>query len=113
MGKEGIVSTTVTAEAGDYDRGKNTLKLNGKIAVDSAEGYAIRMTDADIDFEAGTMASPNPVHVTYGEHKTTGKSLAVTESGDIIILKGEVRTTLMPEKRVPAQVAPPQEQVRR
>ena len=32
-------TTSVTAEAGDYDHEKSTIKLLGPIAVDSADGY--------------------------------------------------------------------------
>ena len=92
-------SATVKAEAGDYDRSENTLKLHGVIAVDSSEGYSLRMTDAAIDLGAGTIASPNPVTVGYADSQTTGGSLSVTGGGQVIVLQGAVRTTLMPPKR--------------
>lgn len=113
IGKAGKVGATITAESGDYDRGKSTMQLHGAISVDSPEGYSVRMTDADIDLGAGTMVSPNPVTVTYGRHKTTGKTIAVAGGGDSIILQGDVRTTLIPEKRAPASAAPVGEQVLR
>lgn len=113
MGRDGKVATTITAESGDYDRAKGTLQLRGKIAVDSAEGYAVRMTDADVDLGARTLVSPNPVTVTYGEHRTSGDSVSVTGGGDVIVLQGQVRTTLIPQKREPAPLAPAQERVRR
>jgi lipopolysaccharide export system protein LptC len=113
MGRDGKVATTITAESGDYDRAKNTLQLRGKIAVDSAEGYAVRMTDAEVDLGARTLVSPNPVSLTYGEHTTSGNSVSVTGGGKVIVLQGEVRTTLIPDKRKPAPLAPAQEQVQR
>jgi lipopolysaccharide export system protein LptC len=92
--------TTVTAEAGNYDHQKRTLQLIGKISIESAEGYRLEMTGARIDFGAGMLASENPVSIGYTGDKITGDSLSVTGGGDIIVIDGHVRTTLMPPKRV-------------
>ena len=100
--------TTISAEAGEYDHGERTLRLTGEIAIDSAEGYLLRMTDAEIDFEAGTLASPNPVSVRYEDSEITGGRLSVTESGRLIVIEGQVRTMLMPPRREPVP-APAQE----
>lgn len=89
----------IAAEAGDYDHGKKTLRLEGVIAIDSAEGYALRMTGAEIDFEAGTLASPNPVTVTYENSTVSGDRMSVTDGGDRLVFEGGVRTVLMPPKR--------------
>ena len=45
-------ATSITAEAGDYDHEKSTLQLLGAIAVNSADGYRLRMSGANIDFGA-------------------------------------------------------------
>jgi lipopolysaccharide export system protein LptC len=96
---EGQGTATITAESGDYDNGKSTLQLYGGIAVDSSEGYALRMSDAQIDLRGGTMTSPNPVTVSYQDSRTSGRSISVTGGGKSIVLQGDVRTTLMPPKR--------------
>jgi lipopolysaccharide export system protein LptC len=87
---------TVAAEAGDYDQRENRLTLHGAIAVDSTEGYAVRMTDADIDLEEGTLRSPNPATVTYQGSEIVGQSVSVIDSGKLIVFEGGVRTTLIP-----------------
>lgn len=102
-------TATIEAAAGDYDNTKSTLLLHGGIAVDSSEGYALRMTDADVDLRAGTMASSNPVTVSYEDSETTGQSLSVTRGGQLIVLEGGVRTVLMPPKRQPAPARPVEE----
>lgn len=96
---EGQGTATVTADNGDYDNAAGTLKLTGGIAVDSSEGYTLRLEDADIDLKAGTMFSANPVAVTYEDSRTTGEKLSVTGGGQSIVLENSVRTTLMPPKR--------------
>jgi lipopolysaccharide export system protein LptC len=92
-------TATITAEAGDYDNAESTLQVEGAITVDSSQGYALEMEGADIDFGAGTMMSPNPVTVRYEDSRTTGQSIAVSEGGDLIVVEGGVRTTLLPPKR--------------
>jgi len=98
--------TNITAEAGDYDHDKNTLKLLNEIAVDSAEGYRLRMTDARVDFGANTMATDNPVSIGYGDSTITGQRMSVSHGGKMIVIEGGVRTVVMPPKRAPSPSAP-------
>jgi lipopolysaccharide export system protein LptC len=99
-------TTDLTAEAGSFDNGKGSLVLRGAIEVTSSEGYGLRMTDAAIDFKAGTMRSPNPVSVRYQDSETVGDSIAVSEGGNVIVLEGRVRTVLMPPERAEPATEP-------
>jgi lipopolysaccharide export system protein LptC len=101
-------AVTIKAEAGEYDHSGSTLNLQGDIVVDSAEGYALRMRDAAIDFKAGTLDSPNPVSLGYQGSEITGARFDVREGGKVMRFEGGVRTTLMPPKRE-QQSAPPSE----
>ncbi len=91
--------TTISAGTGDYDHGAFTLRLEGDIVVDSSGGYALRMHDADIDFEAGTMRSGSPVTVTYSDSEVTGQRFEATDGGRHLLFTGGVRSTIMPPKR--------------
>jgi lipopolysaccharide export system protein LptC len=99
-------TATIRAASGDYDNAATTLKLTGGIAVDSSQGYALTMQDADIDLRNGTMRSANPVTISYQDSRTSGQSISVTEGGQNIALEGGVTTILMPPKRAPAPAAP-------
>jgi hypothetical protein len=106
--------TTVTAGSGQYDHAKSTLRLEGTVAVDSAEGYALRMSDAEIDFDAGTMQSAHPITVIYADSEISAQRFIATGGGATILLEGGVRTTIMPPNRevsampaAPATPAPP------
>jgi lipopolysaccharide export system protein LptC len=103
-------TATITAGSGDYDNTESTLKLHGGIAVESSEGYALKMSDADIDLRGGTLASVNPVTISYQDSTTTGESISVSGGGQVIVLDGGVRTTLMPPKRAPVLEAQPAEE---
>ena len=98
--------TNITAEAGEYDHQKSTLQLLGPIAVDSAEGYRLRMTDAHVDFGAGTLATDNPVSIGYGDSQITGERMSVSSGGKSVIVEGNVRTVLTPPKRSATPPAP-------
>jgi len=92
-------ATTITAESGDYDHGGSTLGLRGEITLSSEEGYSVRMRDADIDFKAGTLVSPNPVSVGYQGSEIAGERFSASGGGKVLSFEGGVRTTLMPPKR--------------
>ncbi|MDQ3559046.1 MAG: hypothetical protein M3453_07650, partial [Pseudomonadota bacterium] len=63
-------------------------------------------TDADIDFGGGTIASPNRVTLRFADSETTGGAISVTGGGQVIVMEGGVRTTLMPPKRPAAPLEP-------
>jgi len=98
--------TDITAEAGDYDHEKSTLQLLGPIAINSAEGYRLRMSGARVDFGAGTMISDNPVSIGYGGSEISGERLSVSGGGKLIVIEGKVRTVLMPPKREASAAEP-------
>ena len=99
-------TATITAQSGNYDNTDGTLVLNGPISMKSSQGYVLNMTGADVDLKAGTMSSQSPVSVGYQDSSTTGQSLSVTQGGELIVLDGGVRTTLMPPRRA-AATSPP------
>lgn len=92
-------TTRVVADTGDYDHTAQTLHLAGSIAVQTGEGYTLHLTDADIDFKAGTMKSDNATKVDYGDSTVASDRLAVSDNGKLIVFDGSVRTTILPPKR--------------
>ncbi|MGH6924771.1 MAG: LPS export ABC transporter periplasmic protein LptC [Propylenella sp.] len=98
--------TTIVAGAGLYDHEGRRLRLEGNVSVDSAGGYALRMTDADIDFLGGTMQSAHPVTVIYADSEVTGQRFFATDGGKRVLFEGGVRTIVMPPKRKATQNLP-------
>lgn len=92
-------ATRIAADAGDYDHDKSTLQLLGAIAVNSAEGYRLRMSGAHVDFENGTMVSDNRVSIGYAESEITGDRMIVSDGGKVIVIEGRVVTKVLPPKR--------------
>lgn len=92
-------TATITAGGGDYDNGSATLKLIGGIRVESSMGYQISLKNAEIDLQAGTLVSRNPVTIRYQDSEVTGDTMSVSDGGKIIVLEGRVESNLMPPKR--------------
>ncbi len=92
-------SATITAGGGDYDNSSATLKLIGGIRVDSSMGYQVSLKNAEIDLQAGTLVSHNPVTVRYQDSEITGDTMSVTDGGKRIVIEGRVESNLMPPKR--------------
>ncbi len=98
-------TTTITAEAGDYDHNKRLIRLLGAIAADTSSGYTLHLTDADVDLAGGTLVTENPVKIGYGDSTVTGKRFSASDGGKVIVVEGDVHTLLMPPKRAPAAAA--------
>jgi lipopolysaccharide export system protein LptC len=96
-------TSTVTAEAGEYDHGGGTLALQGAIAIATGDGYGLTLRDVDIDFRRSSIDTAEPVVIRYDDSETRGDRMTVREGGRIVVLEGNVRTTLLPPK-LPAEI---------
>ena len=92
-------SATITAGGGDYDNSRNTLKLLGGITVESTLGCRVSMKNAEINLQAGSLVSKNPVTIRYQDSEITGNTMTVSDGGKVIVLEGRVQSSLMPPKR--------------
>ncbi len=99
-------TTTINAEAADYDHSNGVIKLLGAITADTPSGYSVHLTDADVDLSAGTLVTENPVTIEYGGSRVTGKRFSSSDGGKVIVIEGDVRTVLLPPKRTPDAAAP-------
>lgn len=86
----------IRAGIGVYDADAKTLDLSGKVAVDLNDGMTIRLEDAAIDIETGTLRTDSPVEVDTGRARVTSDSLTVQDRGKTIIFEKRVRMTLLP-----------------
>ncbi len=87
---------SVTAGTGIYDADGKTLRLGDAVAVDTEDGMSIRMEDAAIDIESGTMSTQNPVSVDTGRAFVSAETLLVEDKGDKIVFENRVRMTIRP-----------------
>ncbi len=87
----------VLAGGGLYDASAKTLSLADLVTVDTEDGMHIRLQDADINIDAGTLITLNPVEVSSGRSVVTAESMRVEDRGKKIVFESRVRMTLYPQ----------------
>jgi lipopolysaccharide export system protein LptC len=85
------------AGGGEYDASAKTLKLADSVSVDTDDGMKLRLVDADIDINAGTLNTLNPVEVDTGQALLTAESMQVEDGGKKIVFESRVRVTIYPQ----------------
>lgn len=86
----------VGAGTGVYDTEARTLELSGQVRVDTDDGMSIRLENAAIDIDKGTLVSNSPVTVDTGRARVSAQSLKVSNKGKSIVFENKVRMLLQP-----------------
>ena len=88
---------TMDARTGLFDTKGQLLALKDNILLQSTTGYEARLTQADVDFGAGSVSSDEPVAVKLLNGTLDAKRLRITESGSLVRFEGGVSMILIPE----------------
>ena len=88
----------IIAGNGLYNSKAKTLKLGGEVNVTTADGMSMTLQDADVDIDAGTLATQSPVSLTSIQARISANRLQVEDNGKRIILEDRVRMTIYPDK---------------
>jgi lipopolysaccharide export system protein LptC len=86
----------VMAPLAVYDSGREFMQMRGDVRVKSDSGFDIRMRDADVDMKAGSIQSPQPVHVVMPRGTIDADRLSITNGGQLVTFDGNVVTVLTP-----------------
>ncbi len=100
----------IAAGSGDFDNGAGALNLMGGIVANSPDGYTLRFEDAEFDFDQQSMKTGKSVEIIIQDSTTTGDSMRAAEGGQVLIIEGNVRTTMMPPNRPDAPTVTKPEQ---
>lgn len=92
MGEQG--TGHVTARRGLYDNAKETLRLEENVVMRTDRGYELRLSEGDIDFKAGSLASDKPVEGVMRASTVRADRLRVTDGGRKLVFEGRVRSLL-------------------
>lgn len=90
------VHANLDAVSGVYDTDTQKLKLMGGIELDTSNGYKAELKDADIDVEAGNVASDTGVLIHGKEGSITADSIEVLERGKHVFFRGNVKVVYHP-----------------
>lgn len=94
---EGLFAN-ITAGLGFYDADAKTLKLGGEIDVVTDDGMKMHLVDADVDMDAGSLKTGNPVTITTEQAVISSQRMFVEGNGEKVVFENRVKMTLYPQK---------------
>lgn len=86
----------LAALSGVYDGNTQKLRLLGGIELTTSDGYKAELKEADIDVDAGTVASDTGVVITGKEGSISADSIEVLERGKHVFFRGNVKVSYQP-----------------
>jgi lipopolysaccharide export system protein LptC len=97
------------ARAGVYDANTERLHLSDGVTLETTDGYKLKLDHAAVDLTAGRLTTEGPVAVTGPNLSIDAVGAEVSDNGAVILLKSQVRLTLIPKSATdaPPLVEPP------
>jgi lipopolysaccharide export system protein LptC len=100
----GDASTSrITAKTGVYDAAKESVFLKGAVRIKNPSGYDMRLITATMDFNAGSLATEDPVDVYLNASTITADRMQITDNGHKISFAGHIKTITTEDDDAPAQ----------
>lgn len=102
----------VKSKTGSVDTKKQIIWLKDGVDLSSAAGYSGRLANAVVDAKEGSVATDNPVVLTFRDAKLVADRMTVTDRGSRAFFEGHVQldftmSGLSGQQGVPAVPAPP------
>ncbi len=96
--QKGGVETVIKAVQGNFDRKSGRLVLTNGIDVESSNGMAAKLIDAEILTKVGTIRSNSPVAVKFPAGTLNGNKMLVRQKQREVIFSSGVIARLVPQK---------------
>ena len=96
--KDGV-RTVIKAVEGNFDRKSGRLVLTKGIDVESTNGMAAKLSDAEILTKEGTIRTNNPVAVRFPAGTLNGNKMLVRQKQREVIFSNGVIARLVPQKK--------------
>jgi lipopolysaccharide export system protein LptC len=90
------VRANLDAVSGIYDSDTQKLRLMGGIQLSTSNGYEAELKEADIDVEAGDVASDTGVLIRGKEGSITADRIEVLDRGKHVFFRGNVKVVYQP-----------------
>jgi lipopolysaccharide export system protein LptC len=88
----------VVARSGVYDNGKNTLVFDSPMTVTTTDGMTAKLNSANLDMNAGSMSTGDPVEILFNGSKITALSMNMADNGRVIVFENRVRVDIEPRE---------------
>lgn len=95
--EEGIFAN-ILAGTGFYNSEAKTLKLGENVDIKTDDGMSMTLKDADVDIDAGSLLTSNPVSILTEQAKISADSFTVENNGEKVVFENRVRMTIYPDK---------------
>ena len=82
----------LTANNGVYDATTEKMRVNEKVTVKTDRGFELRLSQADVDFKAGTMDSHEPAEMIVPNGWVKSETMKVSDNGKVVVFEGRVRS---------------------
>jgi lipopolysaccharide export system protein LptC len=96
---EDAASSKVRAREGVYDRENQLLDLVGDVVMTDAAGYTFTSDKARMHIEENRVEGQTPLNGVGPIGDVKGDEYEVRDNGNLIILRGHVQTTILPNRR--------------
>lgn len=93
---EGGVTAFLSAESGVFDPNANVLQLGANGLLETTDGATARFSNAEVDFEAGTMVTPDIVTVSQPGTQIIADSLRIEDNGNRLLFENNVSVVIEP-----------------
>ena len=94
---------SLSARDGVYDSGKNTLTLNGNVALKTTDGVVAKLNSVYLDIAKGDMTTRDPVDISQNGSRITSDSMTVQDNGKVLVFEKRVRVNIDPAKMKSAE----------
>ncbi len=94
------------AGRGHLDNKRETLKLDGSIAIVTDLDDRANLSEADVDFQAGEIVSSKPVRIEFSNAELDAANMHLFSHGDRASFAGGVRMLLKPDTAAPLADSP-------
>ncbi|MEW5423386.1 LPS export ABC transporter periplasmic protein LptC [Amorphus sp. 3PC139-8] len=87
-------TVTMNSRSGLFDTDDEWLTLNDGIVLTTTDGYKVDLSNATLDFKAGSMVSDEPVNITSEKFDLSANSVDIQDEGKVVRFVGDVHLTL-------------------
>ena len=92
-------TTSLTAKSGVFDSAAEMLQLKGGIVIDSASGYHMELSNAEIDLNKGIVHTRDRVQLRMMDGDLIANSMSVENRGEVVRFEGGVQLTFTPKSK--------------
>lgn len=89
---------TVVAPNGTFNRESNRLDIDNSLLVKTTSGLEARLRSAQVDIDASTLRTEEPVEIKLNGTRISADSLEATDGGKVLVFENRVKVNIDPSR---------------